>query len=128
MRNAQQVLNSGFADEGKARHPRTCAGRKTHYSEILSYNLETVTEFHKIGINHIFTLGLAQFFYQFQHLCLSLGAPNPIATQAIVDLLSDRASFVDNALRAIFSLPYFLFANRIGRVSRIIGLGRNKFI
>lgn len=88
----------------------------------------TQTVFRKIGINHIFTLGLAQFFYQFQHICLVLGAPNPIATRAIVDSLSDRTRTVDIAFRAFLSLPYFLFTNTIGRVSRKIRLVRNKGI
>ena len=84
------------------------------------------TVFRKIGINHIFTLGFAQFFYQFQSICLALGAPNPTATQAIVDSLSDRARTVDIAFRAFLSLPFFLLTNGIHRVGRTIGLAHNK--
>lgn len=84
------------------------------------------TVFRKIGINHIFTLGFAQFFYQFQPICLALGAPNPTATQAIVDSLSDRARTVDIAFRAFLSLPYFLLINGLHKVGGMIGAARNK--
>jgi len=62
-----------------------------------------------IGRNHILARLVAVIFYRLQWLCLALGAPNPFTTQAIMDLLSDRAGTYEVMVRAIVTLPvYFL--------------------
>jgi geranylgeranyl reductase family protein len=63
--------------------------------------------YRQIGFNHMLARYVAQFFYHFQGLCLVLGAPNPFTTQAIVELLSDRAATVEVMLWAILTLPVY---------------------
>jgi geranylgeranyl reductase family protein len=73
--------------------------------------------FRNIGLNHLFALGVARFFYTFQDLCLILGAPNPFTTQAIVDLLSDRTGTANVMLRSIFTFPLFIFTESLALVA-----------
>lgn len=62
---------------------------------------------HRIGLNHTLSILVAQFFYHLQWFCLALGAPNPFATRAIMDLLSDRASTLAVLLSAFGTLPVY---------------------
>jgi len=64
--------------------------------------------YQQIGRNHILARMVALIFYRLQWLCLALGAPNPFTTQAIMDLLSDRAGTYEVMLRAIVTLPVYL--------------------
>lgn len=62
----------------------------------------------QIGRNHLFSLGVARFFYVFEPLCLLFGAPNPFVTRTIEDLMADKAATGDVMLIGILSLPYFI--------------------
>jgi geranylgeranyl reductase family protein len=77
--------------------------------------------FRKIGLNHLFALGASLLFYKFQDLCLFLGAPNPFTTQAIVDLLADRANTADIILRSIITLPLYLFTEILAALVSSLG-------
>jgi geranylgeranyl reductase family protein len=82
--------------------------------------------FRKIGLNHLFALGVARFFYTFEDLCLILGAPNPFTTQAIVDLLSDRTSTVRMMLRSIFTFPVFILTESLATIVGWLGLPKSR--
>jgi hypothetical protein len=73
--------------------------------------------FRKIGLNHLLALGMAKFFYIFEYLCLTLGAPNPFTTHALVDLLSDRTTTVNMVLRSIFTFPFFLLIESVAMLA-----------
>lgn len=69
--------------------------------------------FRRIGLNHTLGLGVAALFYNLQDLCLTLGAPNPATTEALMDLLSGRASYPEVMLRAIGTLPTFMLGRAL---------------
>jgi hypothetical protein len=69
----------------------------------------------------LFALGASLLFYKFQDLCLFLGAPNPFTTQAIVDLLADRANTADIILRSIITLPLYLFTEILAALVSSLG-------
>ncbi len=62
---------------------------------ILSERLDQYPQhvYREIGFSHMFGIGLALLFYYLPGLCFVLGVRNPFATQAFVDLLSDRANY-----------------------------------
>ena len=63
--------------------------------------------YHHIIRNHRLARRVALVFYNLQNVCIRLGAPNPFTTQAILDLLSDRAATSTIMLRSIVTLPVF---------------------
>jgi geranylgeranyl reductase family protein len=63
--------------------------------------------FRKIGLSHSFGIPLSAIFYLIPPLCFALGVSNPFATQAFVDLLSDKAGYPQVIFRLFATLPAF---------------------
>jgi geranylgeranyl reductase family protein len=61
-----------------------------------------------IGASETLGLGLGQLFYTLPRVCFNLGVRNPLATQAAMDLLSDRIGYGQVILRLFGTLPYSL--------------------
>lgn len=61
-----------------------------------------------IVASEILGLGLGQLFHILPSLCFDLGVRNPLATQAVMDLLSDRIGYGEVFLRMFGTLPYSL--------------------
>ncbi len=62
----------------------------------------------EIGFSHTFGIGLALLFYYLPWACFILGVRNPFATQAFVDMLSDRSTYPLVILTIFGTLPLFL--------------------
>lgn len=62
----------------------------------------------RIGASESLGLGFGELFYTLPRLCFELGVRNPMATQAVMDLLSDRIGYGRVLLRVFGSLPYSL--------------------
>jgi geranylgeranyl reductase family protein len=77
--------------------------------------------YHHILRNHQLALVIARIFYRLQKICIRLGAPNPFTTQAIIDLLSDRAATSSIMLRALATLPLFAATELVARLGSILG-------
>jgi geranylgeranyl reductase family protein len=77
--------------------------------------------YHHIIRNHRLALVVARIFYRLQKFCIRLGAPNPFTTQAIIDLLSDRAATSTIMLRSIATLPLFAVTELAARLVSILG-------
>jgi geranylgeranyl reductase family protein len=77
--------------------------------------------FREIGLGHTLALIEARIFYHLERYCLRLGAPNPFTTQAIVDLLADRATTIEVMLRAIITLPIFAVTEAVANLAGHLG-------
>jgi geranylgeranyl reductase family protein len=77
--------------------------------------------YHHIIRNHQLALVVARIFYRLQRICIRLGAPNPFTTQAIIDLLSDRAATSTIMLLPVATLPLFAAAELAARLGSILG-------
>ncbi len=75
----------------------------------------------RIGLSHTFGLGLAWLFYHFPRTSYALGVRNPFATQAFVDLLSDRASYPDVILRLFGTLLIYLPTEILSALVGLLG-------
>ncbi|MEW5956686.1 MAG: geranylgeranyl reductase family protein [Chloroflexota bacterium] len=75
----------------------------------------------EIGFSHTFGLGLALLFYNFPRACFLLGAANPYATHAFMDMLADRAGYPEVILRIFGTLPVFLLAEGLAIVAGLCG-------
>jgi geranylgeranyl reductase family protein len=75
----------------------------------------------EIGFSHTFGIGLALLFYYLPSLCFMFGVRNPFATQAFVDLLSDRANYPIVILSLIGTLPLFLVTEVVAAVAGFFG-------
>lgn len=62
----------------------------------------------QIGSSQTLGLALGQLFYSFPRACFNLGVRNPLATRAVVDLLSDQIGYGQVILRLFGTLPYSL--------------------
>jgi geranylgeranyl reductase family protein len=83
--------------------------------------------YHHILRNHRRAILVARIFYRMQKICIRLGAPNPFTTQAIIDLLSDRATTSAVMLRPLATLPIFWLTELAARLGSRVGgphLGR----
>lgn len=80
----------------------------------------------EIGICHTLGLGLAWLFYTFPGLCFALGAPNPFITYAFVDMLADRADYLQVILRIIASLPVFVVTEIVAALAGWFGGRKQK--
>ncbi len=69
--------------------------------------------FRQIGLCHIMSMALAEFFYHRSHLCFELGVRNPFASRAFIDLLSDRVGSSGVMLRLFGTLPVYLVTEAI---------------
>lgn len=76
---------------------------------------------HEIGFSHTFGLGLALLFYNFPHACFLLGAHNPYATHAFMDMLADRAGYPEVILRIFGTLPVFLLTEGLAALAGLLG-------
>jgi geranylgeranyl reductase family protein len=79
----------------------------------------------RIGLNHTIGLGVAWLFYHLEPLCFALGVCNPFATQACMDMLSDRADYPEVILRVFGTLPLFLLTESIAALAGLFG-GRER--
>jgi geranylgeranyl reductase family protein len=77
--------------------------------------------FREIGSNHMWAAGLALLFYHFPRTCFALGVRNPYATQAFLDLLSEKAGYPGVILRLFGSLPVFLGSKAIAALGDQLG-------
>jgi geranylgeranyl reductase family protein len=77
--------------------------------------------YRQIGFGHSLSMIEARIFYRLERYCLRLGAPNPFTTQAIVDLLADRATTIEVMLRAIITLPVFAATEAIAALAGHLG-------
>jgi geranylgeranyl reductase family protein len=77
--------------------------------------------YHHIIRNHRLARRVALIFYSLQNVCIRLGAPNPFTTQAIIDLLSDRAATSAIMLRPIVTLPLFAAIEAFAKLSSLLG-------
>ncbi len=77
--------------------------------------------YRQIGLGHSLSMIEARIFYRLERYCLRLGAPNPFTTQAIVDLLADRATTIEVLLRAIVTLPVFAVTEAIAALAGRLG-------
>ena len=90
---------------------------------ILSGSLEQYPEtiFRQIGMSHLWGLGLAFVFFQFQRAFFGLGAFNPLVAQAFADMLADRGDYPTTILTVIGSLPIYLFTEGIAALAGLLG-------
>ena len=77
--------------------------------------------YREIGFSHTFGIGLALLFYYLPDLCFALGVRNPFATQAFVDLLSDRSNYPVVILCIFGTLPLFLLTEVIAGLAGLLG-------
>lgn len=89
---------------------------------ILSGNTQDYSDkiYREIGINHTLAYGLALLFYYLPWLCYPLGVCNPFATQAFIDLLSDRAGYLDVILRLFGTLPIYLITETAAGAANLL--------
>ncbi len=82
----------------------------------------------EIGRSHLFGRVLASAFFHFPRAAFALIARNPFVTQAMVDLISDRADYPQVILRLILSLPAYLATGAAAAIVRGIGrfIGRRQ--
>lgn len=71
----------------------------------------------QIGSSQILGLALGQLFYSFPRICFNLGVRNPLATKAVVDLLSDQIGYSQVIMRLFGTLPYSLLKRGIQALS-----------
>lgn len=88
------------------------SGRIAHYPEDI---------FREIGINHMVGRGVAWLFFHFTRLCFELGVRNPFATRACMDMLADRAGYVEVLARIFGTLPIFLLTEAVAGVTGVFG-------
>jgi len=77
--------------------------------------------FRQIGLNHSFGIPLSTVFYLLPPLCFALGVSNPFATQAILDMLSDKAGYPQVIFRLFATLPVFAAAEVLARLLNNLG-------
>jgi geranylgeranyl reductase family protein len=82
----------------------------------------------EIDRSHLFGRVLASAFFYFPRASFALIVRNPFVTQAMVDLISDRADYPQVILRLILSLPAYLAAGAAAAIARGIGsiIGRRQ--
>ncbi|HLF26744.1 MAG TPA: geranylgeranyl reductase family protein [Anaerolineae bacterium] len=97
---------------GKLAAEAILAGRPDRYP---------VTIHRQIGLCHTFGLGLAFLLYRFPRGCFTLGVRNPFATRAFVDMLSDRADYLDVIKRLFGTLPLFLLTEVVAGLAGRLG-------
>lgn len=77
--------------------------------------------YHQIIRNHRRALLVSRIFYRMQRICIRLGAPNPFTTQAIIDLLSDRAATSAVMLISVATLPLYALTEITARIGSLFG-------
>jgi hypothetical protein len=80
--------------------------------------------FRQIGSNHGFGVPLSTVFYLIPPLCFALGVSNPFATQAFVDLLSDKAGYPQVIFRLFATLPAFAVTEILAAFLDVLGQSR----
>jgi geranylgeranyl reductase family protein len=75
----------------------------------------------EIGRSHVVGLVLAALFYRLPALCYVLGVRNPFATEAFLDLVSDRVDYLEVAARLIASLPFYLTTEMLAGIAGTLG-------
>ena len=79
----------------------------------------TATIQHQIGLSHMLGWAVTWLFFHFQPLGFALFVPNPVVTQACVDMLSDQTSYWETILRSLGTLPISLLARAINRLTAL---------
>jgi flavin-dependent dehydrogenase len=74
-----------------------------------------------IGLSQTFALALDSVFYYLPKLCFMLGVRNPLATQAFMDLLSDRANYPEVIARVFGSVPIYLLTESVAALASLFG-------
>ncbi len=74
-----------------------------------------------IGLGQSLALALDSVFYYLPKLCFMLGMRNPLATQAFMDLLSDRADYPEVIARVIGGLPIYLLTESVAALASLFG-------
>ncbi len=77
--------------------------------------------FRKIGFSHSFGIPLSTTFYLIPPLCFAFGVSNPFATQAFVDLLSDKAGYPQVIFRLFATLPAFAATEALAALMDVLG-------
>ena len=67
----------------------------------------------QIGSSQTLALALGQLFYSFPRACFNLGVRNPLATKAVMALLSDQIGYGQVIMRLFGTLPYSLLMRGI---------------
>jgi geranylgeranyl reductase family protein len=80
-----------------------------------------VRVFREIGFSHSFGIVLALLFYYLPNLCFAFGVRNPFATGVFVDLLSDRANYLEVILGIFGTLPIFLLTEAVAALAGLLG-------
>jgi len=75
----------------------------------------------EIGRNHRASGWVSKFFYPLQDICLLLGAPNPLTTRALLDLISGQGNGLTVMAKAIATLPYYLAVKAAASLTRAAG-------
>lgn len=76
----------------------------------------------EIGRSHLFGRVIASAFFRFPRASFVLIARNPLATKAMVDLISDRADYPQVIFRLILSLPAYLATEIAAAIAKGIGI------
>ncbi len=84
-------------------------------------NWYSASVWREIGFSHTFGLGLALLFYNFPDACFLLGAYNPYATHAFMDMLANRAGYPEVILRVFGTLPVFLLTEGLAGLAGLFG-------
>ncbi len=82
----------------------------------------------EIGRSHLFGRALAGAFFYFPGLSFALIARNPLLTQAMIDLVSDKAKYPTVISRLVFSLPAYLAIEATTAIAKSVGsfIGRRQ--
>lgn len=64
---------------------------------------------------------MAQLFYHFPRACFYLGARNPFATPAFVDLLAGSIGYSEVLLRLFGTLPLYLLTETAAGIAGVLG-------
>jgi len=77
--------------------------------------------YRQIGMCHLWGLGLAHVFFQFQRAFFRLGVLNPLAARAFADMLADRSDYPATILTVIGSFPMYLLTEGIAALAGLLG-------
>jgi flavin-dependent dehydrogenase len=104
-------------ESGRLAAAALAAGRPEYYPQLVR---------RQIGRSHTYGLALAWLFYHFPGACYELGARNPLATSAFVDLLSGRTTYPRLIARLFGTLPLFLATEAVAALAGLAGSGERR--
>jgi flavin-dependent dehydrogenase len=77
--------------------------------------------YRQIGMCHLWGLGLAKLFFQFQRTFFHLGVLNPLAARAFADMLADRSDYPATILTVIGSFPIYWLTEGVAGLAGLLG-------